>query len=342
MHIRRNFGLDLARTIAIAMVFLSHGVSAFETLGVGVDLFFVLSGFLIGRIYLRAQKDAHEAPGTFSLWGFWSARWLRTLPPYFAALALFALAEMRFHNNPVHWYYLVFWQNYLGVTGFGPSWSLCVEEHFYLALPLIGFLALRFAGQRHLLWLLPVLALMPQALRWAAVLGPGLPQDWYWRSHLHSEGLILGVWLAYVFVDRQPLWQRLRKPALPIAALPLAILVYQNFVPAQPLAFRAVVFLLYAVGYAAWLRLLYDVRWTPTSLPGRALEAIVRWVALASYSIYLVHTLMFTDVRIVVDDWPRGIAKSSTILASALIASAIFYYAVERPSIALRDRLLKP
>lgn len=86
------------------MVFLSHGISALDTLGVGVDLFFLLSGFLIGRIYLRAQMDAHDAPGTFTLWGFWSARWFRTLPPYLAALGLFALAERWFHNNPIHSY----------------------------------------------------------------------------------------------------------------------------------------------------------------------------------------------------------------------------------------------
>jgi peptidoglycan/LPS O-acetylase OafA/YrhL len=342
MHVRRNFGLDLARALAITMVFLSHGVTALDTLGVGVDLFFVLSGFLIGRIYLRAQADAHEAEGTFTLWGFWSARWLRTLPPYFAALAIYALAELHFHNNPIHWYYLLFLQNYAGMTGFGPSWSLSVEEHFYLALPLLGFVALRFAGRRRLLWLLPLLALVPQALRTAAALGSGLPRDWYWQTHLHCEGLILGVWLAYVFVDRPALWHRLRGPALALAAIPLALLTYQNAVLEQPLAFRATVFLLYAVGYAAWLRLLYEVRWTPKHAAGRWLQHAVHGIALASYSIYLVHTLLFTDVRLLIDDWPRGVAKSTTILACTLLVSTAFYFGIERPSIARRDRLLKP
>ncbi len=341
MPAKRNFGLDLARAIAITMVFLSHGVSALDSLGVGVDLFFVLSGFLIGRIYLRSQADAHDVPGTFTLWGFWSARWFRTLPPYLAALALFALAEPHFHNNPIHPYYLVFAQNYLGLTGFGPSWSLSVEEHFYLALPLIGYLSLRFVGRKRLVWLLPLLALVPQLLRTAAVLGSGLPTNWYWRTHLHCEGLILGVWLAYVFVDRQPLWAKLRRPAMLLAALPLAILAYQNMVPEQPLAFRATVFLLYAIGYASWLRLLYDVRWTPLSALGKGVKEAVHGIALASYSIYLVHTLMFTDVRVLVDGWPRGVVKSGTILACALGASILFYFAVERPTILLRDRVLR-
>ena len=342
MHTHRNFGLDLARALAITMVFLSHGVSALDTLGVGVDLFFLLSGFLIGRIYLRSQADAHDKPGTFTLWSFWTARWFRTLPPYLAALALFALAQPHFHNNPIHPYYLLFLQNYIGMTGFGPSWSLCVEEHFYLALPLLGFLALRFAGRRNLLWLLPLLALVPQLLRTFAVLGPGLPPNWYWRTHFHCEGLILGVWLAYLFVDRTHIWRRIRTPAIPLAAIPVAMLIYQNLRPEQPLAFRATVFLLYAIGYAAWLRLLYDLRWAPAALPGRMLKATIHGLAIASYSIYLVHTLVFTDVRVLLDGWPRGVLKSTAILAWALVASLVFYFAVERPTIRLRDRLLRP
>ena len=349
MHAQRNFGLDLARALAITMVFLSHGVTTLDTLGVGVDLFFLLSGFLIGRIYLRAQEDAHEPSGTFTLWSFWSARWFRTLPPYLAALALFALAERRFHNNPIHPYYLLFLQNYLGVTGFGPSWSLCVEEHFYLALPLLGFLALRVVGRRNLLWLLPLLALVPQAFRTTAILTSGLPGDWYWRTHFHCEGLILGVWLAYVFVDRnersnpnsKPLWERLRTPAIALAPVPIALLVYQNLVPDQPLAFRACVFLLYAIGYAAWLRLFYDLRWNPTVIPLRLVKSVIHGVALASYSIYLVHTLLFSDIRLELAAWPRGPVKSATILTCTLLVSILFYFAIERPTIQLRDRVLR-
>ena len=336
MHPKRNFGLDLARALAISMVFLSHGVTALDTLGVGVDLFFVLSGFLIGRIYLRSQTDAHEQPGTFTLWSFWSARWFRTLPPYLAALGLFALAQTHFHNNPIHPYYLLFLQNYLGMAGFGPSWSLCVEEHFYLALPLLGYLALKL-GRRHLLWLLPTLALLPELLRNTLP----LPDNWYWRTHLHAEGLILGVWLAHLFVDRPALWQRFRPAALTLSPLPILLLAYQFAHPTQPLAFQKSVFLLYALGYTAWLRLFYDLRWTPRNPAARLLAATIHFLALASYSIYLLHTLLFTDIRVLLTNLPRGSLKSTVILITTLALSTLFYYAVERPTITLRDRLLK-
>ncbi len=337
MHAQRNFGLDLARAIAISMVFLSHGVTALDTLGVGVDLFFVLSGFLIGRIYLRSQADAHEAPGTFTLWGFWSARWFRTLPPYLAALTLFALAQAHFHNNPIHPYYLLFLQNYLGMAGFGPSWSLCVEEHFYLALPLLGYAGLAL-GRRHLVWLLPLLALVPELLRNTLP----LPLDWYWRTHLHAEGLVLGVWLACLFVDhRTTLWQALRLPSIPVAILPLALLAYQFTHPIQPLLFQKSVFLLYALGYTAWVRLAYDLTWLPTNPASRLLQRTITGIALASYSIYLLHTLLFTDIRVLLTTMPRGPLKSTLILATTLALSTLFYYAVERPTITLRDKLLR-
>ena len=341
MHAQRNFGLDLARALAITMVFLSHGVTALDTLGVGVDLFFVLSGFLIGRIYLRSQADAVRSPpaprGSFTLWGFWSARWFRTLPPYLAALALYALADLHFHNNPIRWYYLVFLQNYAGMTGFGPSWSLCVEEHFYLALPLLGLLALRLVGRRHLFWLLPLLALVPELLRNAVTLAPG----WYWRTHLHAEGLILGVWLACLFVDRKALWQAMRAPALALSILPVALLAYQFRHPVQPPAFQHSSFLLYALGYTGWVRLLYDLRWDPRSLAARLLQRAIQAIALASYSIYLVHTLLFTDIRVELAGWSRGPLKSLTIMTLTLACGFLFYYAIERPTILLRDRVLR-
>lgn len=341
MTIQRNFGLDLARALAITMVFLSHGVSALDTLGVGVDLFFVLSGFLIGRIYFRAQQDAHERPGSFTLWGFWSARWFRTLPPYLAALALFALAQPFFHNNAVHPRYLLFLQNYLGMEGFGPSWSLCVEEHFYLALPLLGGLALAMGLRRSLVWLLPLLALVPLALRLEAWHRGALQAGWYWRSHLHAEGMVMGVWLAYLFVERRSLWDTARRPAWVASILPLVLLVYQHRHPVQPMPVQVVAFTIYALGYAGWVRLLYDLKWQPASALGRGMQSVVRGLALASYSIYLVHTLLFTDVRVLVDAMPRGPLKSLLILSCALAGSTLFYFAIERPTILLRDRVLR-
>jgi len=63
MQDKRNVGLDLARALAVTMVFCSHAFRPLHALGSGVDLFFLLSGFLVGRIYLRSQQDAHMVSG---------------------------------------------------------------------------------------------------------------------------------------------------------------------------------------------------------------------------------------------------------------------------------------
>jgi peptidoglycan/LPS O-acetylase OafA/YrhL len=107
----------------------------------GVDLFFVLSGWLIGNLYWRE----HARFGEVQLLRFWSRRWLRTIPPYLAALALSWLAVKLERREPFDWGYLLFIQNYYQrIPFFLVSWSLCIEEHFYLFVPLLLLVTNRF------------------------------------------------------------------------------------------------------------------------------------------------------------------------------------------------------
>jgi peptidoglycan/LPS O-acetylase OafA/YrhL len=142
-------GLDTLRAVAVLWVVLYHlhgakltpplpdALERFAALGsAGVDLFFVLSGYLIGGIVLAEL----ETTGTLRARHFWWRRWLRTLPAYYATLALIAGSD--FVVSPEHawvstWAYPIFLQNYWSERPrFAWSWSLCVEEHFYLALPI--------------------------------------------------------------------------------------------------------------------------------------------------------------------------------------------------------------
>ncbi len=339
---KRNFGLDLLRAAAITMVFFSHGVTfgripILGEMGTGVDMFFVLSGFLIGRIYFRSQKEQTFKPGSF-----WKARWWRTLPPYFAALALFAIASVWFPGNPIRWYYVLFLQNYAGVKGFGPSWSLCVEEHFYLLLPIFGFLVARTLGRKSFLWLLPVAFWIPFLLRLGTLAATGtLPPDWYWMTHFHCEGLIAGLWIAYLFVERPDLFLALRKPAqwgLLIIPITLGILPMWT---TRGLWVNIWVFTVLALGYAAWLRALYDFKWEPASASSRLVYKTITGAALCSYSVYLVHVLFFDIVRLQVDPWPRGLLKTGFILTTTALAGILFYFLFERTSIITRDRYMK-
>lgn len=143
----RLAGLDTLRALAIALVLVSHYhgfVSHAPTFGfigrigwAGVDLFFVLSGYLIGN-----QLLAPSARGeSLDLKTFFARRLLRTLPNYYAVLALFLLlpySPIAGKSMAPAWEFLTFTQNFgmnYGET-FTHSWSLCIEEQFYLVLPL--------------------------------------------------------------------------------------------------------------------------------------------------------------------------------------------------------------
>ena len=159
----RNFGLDVLRATAITLVVVSHCTYLFiqesnnpfilfiRTLGaVGVDLFFVLSGFLIGGILLREIEQ--KRTGFNSLMTFWKRRWWRTLPNYFLMLLInIAVFYVFFNDLPDSIAsYFVFFQNFSGVQSdfFTESWSLSIEEYAYLILPFLLFCAL-FISKKH-------------------------------------------------------------------------------------------------------------------------------------------------------------------------------------------------
>lgn len=147
----RIFGLDLLRFIAIFMVLLGHSLmfipqeykkDVFKFMLDGVSIFFVLSGFLIGRILfqiiLTKTLDFKE------IVSFWKKRWLRTIPAYTFILLVLGSATLLFvpENFPATWYeFLYFSQNLFRErpSFFAESWSLCIEEWFYLLTPIYFF-----------------------------------------------------------------------------------------------------------------------------------------------------------------------------------------------------------
>lgn len=170
---QRNFGLDVIRSIAILLVLFAHviqisipylgtitkllfGIASNITGYFGVELFFVLSGFLIGQIIAKEYQKTDY--GVYNIRTFYMRRWLRTLPLYylFLVIYLFYFIISHFYSinfktvTPLFLSYFVFLQNsfqaffqthFKETFGFyGQSWSLCVEEWFYLLLPLLFFI----------------------------------------------------------------------------------------------------------------------------------------------------------------------------------------------------------
>ncbi|WP_083684916.1 acyltransferase family protein [Massilia putida] len=204
-------GLDLLRAVAIVVVMLyhlsSHGIDiacAGRHGWMGVDLFFVLSGYLIGWQLLR-----DVAAGRMPDWtGFILGRAWRILPAYLAVLALYlALPTWReAEAMPPVWQFLTFTMNvlpdHLTQRAYSHAWSLCVEEHFYLLLPLAVWLL----GRRP-----DVLATAAGA---AVLFGGGmLLRDWQWRHavapHMAPGGDMARAIAGYVGSIYSPTWTRL-------------------------------------------------------------------------------------------------------------------------------------
>lgn len=155
----RNIGLDIVRTIAILIVIFYHssplliplcnntvygrmvkGFIDFSTWfgPLGVDLFFVLSGFLIGTIIIKTFL--HTNNYNFSaIKNFWIRRWFRTIPNYFLLLSLAFVVYNYMYGTKFEWRYYLFIQNLFNPhpSFFAEAWSLAVEEWFYISVPIV-------------------------------------------------------------------------------------------------------------------------------------------------------------------------------------------------------------
>ncbi|MFD0861213.1 acyltransferase family protein [Sungkyunkwania multivorans] len=162
-YTNRIFGLDIVRAIAILLILISHtslliapaNTGLFTTaikLGgaIGVDIFFVLSGYLIGGILLRNIIQGKGGFGHFLY--FWIRRWFRTLPNYYLILLVNILLGIFVFSDLAEDYlsYFFFLQNFNGPQSnfFTESWSLSIEEFSYVLGPLLLFFLLNAFGLR--------------------------------------------------------------------------------------------------------------------------------------------------------------------------------------------------
>ncbi|MGC1418184.1 MAG: acyltransferase [Candidatus Acidiferrum sp.] len=313
--------LDGLRGIAIAMVLLYHyfqqtlvarpgSIAAHmqSALGLGwsgVDLFFVLSGFLIGGILL----DAKASTNFFQV--FYRRRFFRIVPLYAAILILFpALAHLAQRANlgdfswliagkPLPWYsYLTFTQNFwmahgerFGAMTLAVTWSLAVEEQFYLTLPIL----VRKLTAPQLMKCVRRGIYMAPLLR--IVLGLLFPHNWialFALAPCRADSLLLGVLAAMLIRDSQ--WrERMQRNHSSVVAL-LAIL-FLGVVALSIWAPEVYYPVTQTVGYT-WLALfyasvlLYAVT-SPTSTLSRALRIKwLGWLGGIAYGTYLIHEMV--------------------------------------------------
>lgn len=246
-------GLDLLRSIAIVWVMLFHSFVAgglgpdFQWLSrfgwMGVDIFFVLSGFLIGTQVLRPLQRGEG----LAFQAFYARRAWRVLPAFVVVLALYQCFPVLREDPGLEpwWVFATFTLNLLidygHNTAFSHAWSLCVEEHFYLLFPFIAWWLARRPAARRMLTVCAAIALLGLALRTGVwlhndALNPPRPwfiEDIYYPSWMRLDGLLMGVMLAVLRVYRPDSFQRLqaRSNQLLLSALALwalALLLFSN------------------------------------------------------------------------------------------------------------------
>jgi peptidoglycan/LPS O-acetylase OafA/YrhL len=298
---QRSFGLDLVRSVAIVMVLICHcsmeyawawGLRQPPAAVVwsgffGVELFFVLSGFLIGSILV----DITQAGWTRDLLlRFWSRRWLRTVPGYAVAL-LFTLCVGLAARQPVSTWpeYVVFAQNLTRAPlehFFDVSWSLTVEEWFYLLFPLAiiatGALKTQIPGAIIFFIVIP------------ALLRTFFFHDIDWETLskavvLRIDAIVYGVGAAYahriIGVPRVAKLVALVAGAVMLITAWISMSVPTPFVPLQ------LIFPLVSIGGALMLPFFSELE-APQRLVGRT----IAWLSGHAYTLYLVHMALFDAI----------------------------------------------
>jgi peptidoglycan/LPS O-acetylase OafA/YrhL len=356
-------GLDLLRAIAIAwvMLFLSYLVGGlgedFAWLSrygwMGVDLFFVLSGYLIGRQVLASLASGRG----FSFGGFYRRRAYRILPAFVVVLAVYAtLPGLREAPGMEPWwkfagFYMNLSINYAENSAFSHAWSLCVEEHFYLLFPLLAVALAHRTSLARFVAICAGIVAAGIALRagvWLhdtalAEAGIGADRNWfvediYYPTWNRLDGLLAGVVLAAIEVYRPRWWQaaQSRSNFALIAAVAVLAVSFWLFHERTGLLGNSIGWPVLSFG----LGLLVFAGAGSSSWIGRKRVPGMAWLAAISYSLYLSHKLAFHAVQVVADGRLDGmglLAFACYAIASALVGATL-YYGVERHFLQLRDR----
>jgi peptidoglycan/LPS O-acetylase OafA/YrhL len=339
--VRREIELDFIRGIAILLVVDFHMprsilMAPFARFGfhhfgwAGVDLFFVLSGFLVGGLLVKEwQLRGHIESGRFLI-----RRGFKIWPQYYVFLLVMLLTGHRGVRQL--WGNLLNIQNYVG--GVAHTWSLAVEEHAYLLLVGMAALAVRFRTRIQII-LGVIVCMILAVLTWRTVLAMhGV--NIFSRTDTRMDGILDGLVLAILYHDVPAFFRRAQRWTPLWASIVLVALIDFQLQSRLQTWWSAdfAYFCADAMGVAL-LMLLY--RHDPAKRRP-LLYRIVAWVGLYSYGIYLWHVSVVAFSEKVAQRLPGAAANIFLMTCTPLLGIAIGVLTtklVEFPALALRDRL---
>ncbi|MEY2799835.1 MAG: hypothetical protein RI934_823 [Bacteroidota bacterium] len=356
---KRAIGLDLLRALAILMVLFYHGwifVSCFFPkagmlffLGYwGVELFFVLSGFLIGGILIEKVLNT-DSFGFSSILDFWKRRWIRTIPIYLIALLLHFISINYIVGFPTtfDFRYLFFAQNLVHAhpSFFPEAWSLSVEEWFYLSLPLAVFVALVLPTknkENRLLMAFMGLLLLFTLFRWSQSNGTFDINSWDKNIRkvvaFRLDALLYGVIAAWVLKTQKSFAITYRKHLFLLGAI-LVPVAYFVFYKKYSAGFNNVFFSsLSSMGFA--LTLFYFKTWQGPK--NKSIINAITFLSVISYSLYLIHyTFLFRVLNNFIV--ARTLINASVLLfvylLLAIVLASFFHCYFEKPFLKLKEKM---
>ncbi len=360
----RIFGLDVVRATAIILVVIHHGFEIlafpFPLLPDGVDVFFVLSGFLIGRILIRMMIREYRL-SLQAIKIFLLRRWLRTLPAMWFALAVnFGITFFfNYRSMPARivarkvlledrlWEYVFFLQNLtdsLQRSFFPESWSLSVEEWFYLVFPILLFL-LQHAKLNKRLTLLSAIFVM--------IIMPCFAKFYF--SDIHARGCCMltrmivvmrldsigfGVLLAYVASFSPTIWKRWRRSRFLLIAGSASFYITFWIVCNRGLYLNSITLtnMLFFPLSSVCVMIALPGMTTCNIKPGLVKKAVT-FISKISYSMYLVNYSIV--VQLIKATIGTGPTPYVLYWVTTIIISVLMYHCIEKPFLTIRDKYFK-
>lgn len=304
----------------------------------GVNLFFTLSGFLVGGLLLRQYAEkGHVDAGRFIV-----RRMFKIWPAYYV-LILFHSVVGRHPLDSFLWQNLTHLQNYFG-TSISQTWSLAVEEHFYLFLPALLLLFARWkmrAGS--IISVLGGICVIVLIARCLVVAGGDLQAAFFYTQY-RIDSLLYGVILAAIYWMKPEVYQGIAKRTgwlLAVVAVLVAWLVLAT--KHEPLD-ESIGYTIQAIGFCAFIVLMLE---HSGKVRASRVYRGVAWLGVYSYGIYLWHSLALAPGDIVIRKatalglppaaiWFVALAAQAAV---AIIAGYVMTRAVEYPFLRLRNAL---
>lgn len=360
---KRIYGLDILRTIAILCVLCGHTYEYLPeemhtTFNIftrdGVSIFFILSGFLIGGILIKMidkEKFTKRA-----LLKFWINRWLRTLPPYYFALILLIIIALTVAPNLgiMHlegkqvFRYFVFLQNFkIPHYGFfAESWSLSVEEWFYIIVPLVIITlnrVLKLKTKTTLLLTIILLIVAVNIIRTYRIYN-GIAIDGH-QVVMRLDALMYGVLGAFIAYYHNIFWNKSK-----YICFVLGILLYimqsidiLSYIDISPNSYANQTFLVFLRMSWISVTVLLILPYLSSIKEGSGyIYKFLTYTSLISYSLYLLH---YTFIKYAIIEnignyiYISNIIKIILIWVLSYVLASVMYLYIERPSMNIRKKI---